>query len=166
MRRFSDEVRLDRRALRAALGCFATGIAVVTTRGAAGAPVGLTVNSFNSVSLDPPLILWSISLTAPSISAFRDYNAFAVNILAADQSALCTRFATPNPDKFSGVGWREGHLGVPLIEGTVAQFECSTHARHAGGDHEIYLGRVVALRSREGAPLIVWRGTFATPAAL
>ena len=157
---------IDQRALRAALGCFATGVAVVTTRGDGGVPVGLTVNSFNSVSLEPPLILWSIALAAPSIQAFREHDAFAVNILAADQADLCTRFANPAPDKFSGIDWREGHSGVPLIGGTVARFECRTHARYPGGDHEIYLGRVVALSSTDRPPLVICRGTFATPAAI
>ena len=136
------------------------------TRGQSGAPVGLTVNSFNSVSLDPPLILWSIALSAPSIGAFRAHDAFAVNILAADQAELCRRFARPADDKFSGICWLEGHEGVPLLDRTVAQFECLTHARHPGGDHEIYLGRVVAMRSNGAAPLVVWRGRLATPAEL
>ena len=162
----SNQTVLDPQALRSALACFATGVAVVTTRGDDDAPVGLTVNSFNSVSLDPPLILWSIALLAPSLMAFRSHDAFAVNILAADQVDTCTRFATPLPDKFSGIEWREGFRGVPLIEGTVAHFECSTHARHAGGDHEIYLGKVIAMRSSAEPPLIVWRGTFSTPSAI
>ncbi len=166
MSREPNQGNLDPKALRSALACFATGVAVVTTRGEGGAPVGLTVNSFNSVSLDPPLILWSIALSAPSLGAFRAHKAFAVNILAADQVDTCTRFATPLPDKFSGIDCHEGFCGVPLIEGTVAHFECITHARHAGGDHEIYLGEVVAMRSSEATPLIVWRGTFSTPAAL
>jgi 3-hydroxy-9,10-secoandrosta-1,3,5(10)-triene-9,17-dione monooxygenase reductase component len=157
---------IDGRALRRALACFATGIAVVTTRGDGGAPVGLTVNSFNSVSLDPPLILWSIALTAPSLAAFRRNDAFAVNILAADQADICARFATPAPDKFSDVAWREGRLGVPVLDGTVAQFECRTHARYPGGDHEIHLGRVVALRSSGERPLVVWRGRLSTATEL
>ena len=161
-----NEEDLDPKALRSALACFATGVAVVTTRGEGDAPVGLTVNSFNSVSLDPPLILWSIALSAPSLTAFRTHEAFAVNILAADQIDICTRFATPSPDKFSGIEWREGFSGVPLIDGTVAHFECSTHARHAGGDHEIYLGRVVAMRSSEAPPLVVCRGRFSRPVAI
>lgn len=161
-----QEIEFDESALRSALSCFATGVAVVTTRATNGTPIGLTVNSFNSVSLDPPLILWSIALGAPSLAAFRTHDAFAVNILAADQSNVCTRFANPARDKFSGIEWREGHAGVPLIEGTVAQFECRTHARHPGGDHEIYLGRVVAVRSTDRSPLVICRGTFSSPEAI
>lgn len=156
----------DDRVLRDALGCFATGIAVVTTRAGDGSPIGLTVNSFNSVSLDPPLILWSIALSAPSLTAFRAHDAFAVNILAADQDALCTRFARPSDDKFSGVDWSPGHRDVPLISGAVAQFECLTRARHPGGDHEIVLGEVVAFRSDERPPLIICRGRMARPEPL
>jgi flavin reductase (DIM6/NTAB) family NADH-FMN oxidoreductase RutF len=166
MRSEGEQLGLDQQALRSALGCFATGIAVVTTRGGDGLPVGLTVNSFNSVSLDPPLILWSISLSAPSLPAFRDHDGFAVNILAADQAEICMQFARGAEDKFSGVGWREGRFGVPLIEGAVAQFECSTHARHPGGDHEIYLGRVVGLSASDTPPLVIWRGSFAMPVPL
>ena len=159
---YADQT-IDGRVLRDALGCFATGIAVVTTCAADGTPIGLTVNSFNSVSLDPPLILWSISLAAPSIAAFRAHNAFAVNILAADQNALCMRFATPADDKFDGVDWCPGHEQVPLIDGAIAQFECRTYARHPGGDHEIVLGEVVAFRSDDRPPLVMCRGRMARP---
>jgi flavin reductase (DIM6/NTAB) family NADH-FMN oxidoreductase RutF len=160
-----DPQLIDDQSFRKALACFATGVAVVTTRVSGGKPVGLTINSFNSVSLDPPLILWSISLNAPSLEAFRSHIGFAVNILAADQREICARFANPADDKFSGVDWHEGLNGVPVISGVVASFECETHARYPGGDHEIYLGRVNSFTSSEALPLVVWRGKLTSPDA-
>lgn len=151
---------VDERQVREVMGSFATGVAVVTTLGEDGGPVGVTVNSFTSLSLDPPLVLWSLSLEAPSLSAFRSHESFAVNILAEDQDHLCVQFATPAQDKFAGVPFRPGLAGVPLIEGVVAQIECRVFARHPGGDHEIFLGEIFSLRAEDRAPLIVHRGAF------
>lgn len=148
------------RHLRDVLGSFTTGVVVVTTRGDGGRPVGLTINSFNSVSLDPPLILWSIALKAPSLGAFRAADSFVINILGAHQEEIGRRFATPAPDKFSGVAWEAGFTGAPVIADTAAHLECKVHARHPGGDHEIYLGEVVALQDRGHAPLVYHRGAF------
>lgn len=142
------------------LGSFATGVAVVTTQGEDGAPVGVTVNSFNSVSLDPPLVLWSLSLRAPSLRAFRSHDYFAVNILAADQERLCMQFAKPAADKFAGVAFAAGRSGVPLIGGAAATLECSTYARYPGGDHEIYLGEILSLHAEAREPLVLHRGAF------
>lgn len=147
--------------LRAALGCFATGVVVVTTLGDQGAPVGLTINSFNSVSLDPALILWSLAHSAPSIGAFRDHGGFAINILADDQIELCKQFARPSDNKFDGVMFDAGYKRVPLIAGAAAHLECRTYARYPGGDHEIYVGEVVGISTTEKPPLVFHRGRFA-----
>jgi 3-hydroxy-9,10-secoandrosta-1,3,5(10)-triene-9,17-dione monooxygenase reductase component len=154
------EQAIDLDELRSALGCFATGVVVVTTVGDRGAPVGLTINSFNSVSLDPPLVLWSLANTAPSIGAFRTHGDFAINILAADQIDVCKQFARPALNKFSGVDYRAGYNGVPLIDGSAAQFECRAWATYPGGDHEIHLGEVVGIRTSERPPLLFHRGRF------
>lgn len=156
----ADAGCIDKDELRRVLGAFVTGVAVVTTLGDDGAPVGLTVNSFNSVSLDPPLVLWSLSLEAPSLGAFRNHDYFAVNILAAQQGRLCDQFAQPAEDKFSGVAFDPGVGGVPLIEGAVAQLECRTNARYPGGDHEVIIGEIVSLHGTDGDPLVLHQGRF------
>lgn len=148
------------RHLRDVLGSFTTGVVVVTTRGEAGRPIGLTINSFNSVSLDPPLILWSLALKAPSLGAFRATDSFVINILGAHQEDLGRRFATPSADKFAGIDWEPGLTGAPVLEDTAAHLECRVHARYPGGDHEIYLGEVVALQDRGHEPLVYHRGAF------
>ena len=107
----------------------------MTTRAADGQAVGLTVNSFSSLSLDPSLILWSLSLQSPSRPAFRQAGHFAVNVLAADQAEIASRFASRVADKFDGVGWREGLGGAPLLAGAAACFECATHGHMETGDH-------------------------------
>ena len=148
------------RHLRDCLGSFTTGVVVVTTLGTEGRPVGLTINSFNSVSLDPPLILWSLALKAPSLEAFRATGAFVINILAEDQEDLGRRFATPSADKFAGVAYAPGLTGAPVLADTAAHLECRTYARYPGGDHEIYVGEVTALQDRGHAPLVYHRGGF------
>ncbi|MGI9416445.1 MAG: flavin reductase family protein [Geminicoccaceae bacterium] len=148
--------------LREALGCFATGVAVITTLGDWDAPVGLTVNSFSSVSLDPPLVLWSLSVKAPSVSAFQHHDGFAVNIMSAEAKDLVQRFARPSPDKFAGVTWTSGYLGVPLLNDVVATFECRTESRLLKGDHEIYIGRVKCYSRTDRSPLVFHRGRFTT----
>jgi len=154
----TEEKIINNKDLRRALGCFPTGIAIVTTENEAGDPIGLTVNSFNSVSLDPPLIIWSISLSAPSINAFRYNKSFAVNILSSDQKDLCQKFSTPSTDKFNGIAWEKSVMGVPLIIDSIAQFECITHATYPGGDHEIYIGRVINYTHNNKEPLILSKG--------
>ncbi len=129
-------------ALRRTLGTFATGVVVVTASSAAGRYVGLTVNSFSSVSLDPPLVLWSLRLDAPSRPVFEEASHFAVNILAENQAELANRFATPHPDKFAGVACAEGMGGTVLLDGCVAHLECSRELSHPGGDHLILIGQV------------------------
>ncbi len=151
---------IDGTCLREALGHFATGVAVVTTVGDHGAPVGLTINSFNSVSMTPPLVLWSLARSAPSFSAFRNHPAFAINILAKDQLELCMQFARSSDNKFRNVSYQPGRDGVPLIDGAVAQLECRTYRRYDGGDHEIYLGEVMGLSTDDRHPLVFHRGQF------
>ncbi|MBV9752103.1 MAG: flavin reductase [Hyphomicrobiales bacterium] len=131
----------DQRAFRRALGQFATGVAIVTAS-AGDQLAGVTANSFTSVSLDPPLVLWSLETKAQSLPVFREASHFAVNVLSADQVALSTRFARSSLDKFHGVDWRRGESGAPLIEDVAAHFECRREVEYEGGDHAILIGRV------------------------
>lgn len=146
--------------LRRALGAFVTGVTVVTTRTAAGEPVGLTVNSFNAVSLSPPLVLWSLALRAASYQAFAQASHFVVNVLATDQVALSERFASTGGDKFSGVGWRATAEGVPLLDGIAASFTCRNAHRYPGGDHLIFIGEVLAFERNARAPLVYADGRY------
>lgn len=144
--------------LRDALACFATGVAVVTGTRPDCEPVGLTISSFNSVSLHPPMVLWSISAASPSRAAFREGRHFAVNILSAEQAALCRQFARPSADKFDGVELAETEHGIRLLKGAVAWFECVTERAIMAGDHELYLGRVLRTGTdKERLPLIFHR---------
>jgi flavin reductase (DIM6/NTAB) family NADH-FMN oxidoreductase RutF len=152
--------------LRRALGRFATGVTVVTTRAADGSPVGLTVNSFSSVSLDPPLVLWSLQRRAPSLDSFTRAGWFAVNVLGAQQSDLSRHFATSHPDKFAAIDYAPGLGGCPLLTESLAHFECSVEHTVAGGDHVIFIGRVVRAAHRDGEPLIFSAGQYCVPAAL
>jgi flavin reductase (DIM6/NTAB) family NADH-FMN oxidoreductase RutF len=131
----------DHRGFRRALGQFATGVAVMTAR-SGDKLAGVTANSFTSVSLDPPLVLWSLELRAQSLPVFREASHFAVNVLAADQVPHSTRFARPSPDKFAAADWTPGRSGVPLLSGVAAHFECVREREHEGGDHVIFVGRV------------------------
>ncbi len=130
------------RQLRDVLGTFVTGVTVVTTRDANGTAHGVTANSFSSVSLDPPLILWSQSLTSKSYPAFRDSAHFAVNILADDQIAISNHFAKSREDKFSGIAYSQGLGGSPVLAGASAHLECIKVAAYPSGDHVVYIGRV------------------------
>lgn len=149
----------DPRELRDALGCFATGIAVVTACAPGGEFVGLTVNSFSSVSLEPPLVLWSLDRASPSLGAFSAASHYAVNVLAADQMALSQQFATRAADKFAGVDIAAvGAGGAPLLRGCCAWFECVNELRHDGGDHLIFLGRVARFAHEPGRPPLLYHG--------
>jgi flavin reductase (DIM6/NTAB) family NADH-FMN oxidoreductase RutF len=150
----------DRRAFRRALGHFPTGVTIITARGPNGEAVGLTVTSFNSVSLRPPLILWSLGLHSPNLPVFRECRNFAVNVLAEDQSALAHRFGSSQPAKFDGVPWREGLGGAPLLEGCAAHFECRNEFRHPGGDHLIFVGQVERFESFNRASLLFARSAY------
>lgn len=146
--------------LRKIFGQFATGVTVVTTIGDKGAPVGLAANSFSSVSLDPPLVLWSIGLETPSLGAFRRHPAFAINILCDRSKDIAVNFAKPSKDKFSTVDWKPGLAGVPVLDQAASVIQCWTDSRIPGGDHEIYLGRVVEFRTTEKPPLVFHGGRY------
>jgi len=148
---------------RAALGMFATGVTIVTGRDAAGQRIGLTANSFNSVSLSPPLVLWSLARAAGSMPAFTRGSHYAINILAAEQRELAERFSSKAPDRFAGLSFREGSGGAPIIEGAAAVFECFNRSRYEEGDHVIFVGEVERCQRREGAqPLIFHGGRYFT----
>jgi len=157
----NPELGIDPRELRDVLGCFATGVCVVTTVGDEGRPVGMTINSFSSVSLDPPLILWSIGLDTPSRSAFQRHGCFAVNIMGANAKDTTMNFARPSDDKFGGIDWHEGHNGIPVLAEAMAVLECTVEDQIISGDHEIFIGRVVRLDQNDTAPLLFHKGKFA-----
>ncbi|MCX5196715.1 flavin reductase family protein [Streptomyces sp. NBC_00249] len=147
--------------MKSVLSSFCTGVAVVTACGSDGRPVAMAVQSFSSVSLDPPLVCFCPARTSTSWPGIRAAGAFAVNILAADQEGLCRRFAVTGGDKFAGVPWRAGGNGAPLLDGVLATVECTLEDVLDGGDHAIVLGRVTALAAhREGAPLLYFRRTY------
>lgn len=146
---------------RMALGMFATGVTIVTARTASGALVGLTANSFNSVSLEPPLVLWSLSRAAASMPAFSTGSHYAINILGADQQDLARRFAAKGVDRFADVDFVEGAGGAPILAGAAASFECFNRSRYEEGDHVIFVGEVERCTHREGAsPLLYHGGKF------
>lgn len=156
----STRPQLDSRELRNALGRFATGVTVVTACGREGTLAGVTVNSFCSVSLDPPLVLWCLSKKAPSCRTFLNATHFAIHILGEDQSHLSTRFSRPARDKFAGLPVTQGIGGVPLLDGAVAVFQCSAEQRHEAGDHHIMVGRVEQYVHCEGRPLVFHTGAY------
>lgn len=145
---------------RDVMGSFATGVTVMTIGRPDGFRLGVTASSFNTVSLDPPLILWSLALRAPSLAEFRQSDLFAVNVLSEAQKDTALQFARPSEDKFAGVDLLEGAFGLPLIAGAIAHVECRTVARYPGGDHEIMLAEVLTLRRAEGRPLVFQGGGF------
>lgn len=150
----------DPHAFRDALGSFVTGVTIVTARDAEGRPFGLTANSFNSVSLDPPMVLWSLSLQSGSLPVFRDAEAWAVHVLAADQQAMSDRFARAGADKFAELDDVDGAEGAPLIPGYAARFGCTARFEYEGGDHAIFLGEVTDFDRREVEPLIYHGGRY------
>jgi len=154
---------IDARELRNALGHFATGVTVVTTLGPAGERIGVTVNSFAALSLDPPLVLWSLAKKSWSLPAFQTTNHFCIHVLAHDQQAVSDRFAKAGEDKFAGSEIGAGLGGVPLLPHCMAVFQCSVEYRYEGGDHIILIGRVEHLTTRSTAPLLFYRGRYAVP---
>lgn len=160
-----DTATFDKRELRNVLGTFVTGVTVVTTRASDGKLYGVTANSFSSVSLDPPFVLWSQSVTSSSHPAFRDTDHFAVNILSDDQVHLSDHFAKSQPDKFSGVDFVDGIGGTPLLQGTAAYLECTKVATYPGGDHVVYLGRVERIGQGGRRPLAFGQGRYMVPYA-
>ncbi len=151
---------------RDALGCFATGVTVVTAVGPRGELIGITINSFNSVSLDPPLILFSLNRRAYSMRAFLSAQAFAVNILRAGQEEISNRFARSLEDKWLGVEHEIWDDGCPILTGALASFECKTRHTYHGGDHVIFAGEVTRLRhDPDGQPLLYHGGKYCTVSA-
>jgi flavin reductase (DIM6/NTAB) family NADH-FMN oxidoreductase RutF len=153
----------DPRQLRNALGRFATGVTVITTQTPSGKLEGLTVNSFSALSLDPPLVLWSIRQAAPSLPGFLAASGFAVNVLAADQRELAAEFATASIDKFANVPFAIGKRGCPVFPGSLALFECETENTLEGGDHLIFIGRVIGASYCDGEPLVFSGGEYCVP---
>jgi flavin reductase (DIM6/NTAB) family NADH-FMN oxidoreductase RutF len=146
--------------LRTVLGRFATGVTIVTCRDGAGAPVGLTCNSFNALSLEPPLVLWSLRRASPSVAAFTGAAHFAVNVLAEDQVELSRRFASSTADKFADGVWHDGTGGAPLLVGAAATFECATASHEGAGDHVLFIGRVLRLADAALPPLVFHGGRY------
>lgn len=152
---------IDQRNFRKALSQFATGVAVITARGADGNVIGMTMSSFNSLSLDPPLILFSVDRRANSLKAMLAAKGYAVNILARQQEQLSNQFAKALDDKWSNVAYEIGHAEAPLLNGVLAHFECDSYANHDGGDHVLFIGRVVRFTAAEdGDPLVFFRGKY------
>jgi flavin reductase (DIM6/NTAB) family NADH-FMN oxidoreductase RutF len=151
----------DARTLRDALGCFATGVTVVTAMTPEGTPIGLTANSFTSVSLDPPLLLVCIARSAGSVAALEAAMYFAVNVLQIGQQPASVRFAGRGQDRFAATAWERGQCGPPVLTGSLSTFECERHAIHEGGDHLILVGRVVrATFDPRRDPLLYFRGKY------
>jgi 3-hydroxy-9,10-secoandrosta-1,3,5(10)-triene-9,17-dione monooxygenase reductase component len=148
------------REFRNALCRFATGVTVITTCTPGGEPVGITANSFNSLSLEPPLVLWSLARSAMSSPAFVNSGYFAVHVLGDDQTNLASRFAQRGTDKFAGLELSVGIGGVPLIANAAAVFECATVRRHDGGDHDLFIGSVRKFDYQTKEPLIFFQGVF------
>ena len=161
-----EQMVTDPQELRRALGRFATGVTIVTTCTDDGRLEGLTANSFSSVSLDPPLVLWSLQRNARSLPSFMAARWFVVNVLGSHQSELSTRFARSAGDRFAGLAFSAGLGGCPVLEDGIAHFECSVYDRVEAGDHVIFLGRVERMRHRDGVPLLYSSGRYCVPAEL
>ncbi len=152
----------DLRAFRDTLGCFATGVCIASAMGKDDRPVGLTVNSFTSVSLDPPLVLFCLDNRSESLSSFLDAPGFALSILSVDQQGLSNSFARdPAATRWDGLEVVAGKGGAPLIPGALAVLDCAHHAIHPGGDHTILVGRVLGYAHQPGEPLLYYRGGYA-----
>ncbi len=158
--------RMDTTLLRRAMGRFVTGVTVVTTQAVDGKLEGVTANSFSTVSLDPPLVLWSLSRNSASFDSFHRAPFFTINVLGLGQMALSRHFSTPKVDKLAGIDYRCGHGGCPVLAGTIAHFECSTESVVEGGDHVIFIGRVLDASFHDGEPLVFSKGAYHRAVAL
>src|SRR4051794_24110617 len=156
----SDSSVIDPRDFRNALGSYATGVTIITAAAADGKPYGLTCNSFASVSLNPPLVLWSLGIFSQGMSIFQNASHFAVNVLGASQQALASKFAKSSEDKFAGVEWKPGLGNAPLLADSVASFQCRAANRYYGGDHVIFLGAVEAYSHNRREALLFSPGGF------
>jgi flavin reductase (DIM6/NTAB) family NADH-FMN oxidoreductase RutF len=146
--------------LRAALGRFATGVTIVSCRGEDGVAIGLTANSFNALSLDPPLVLWSLRAVSPAVDVFSAARHFAINVLAESQIDLSRRFALSMPDKFADGAWCDGLGGVPVLGGCTAVFECESVSSQVAGDHVLFIGRVQRMTEADLPPLVFHAGRY------
>ena len=162
----SETGQIDQRELRNALGRFATGITVVTTTTVEGVNEALTANSFAALSLDPPLVLWSLTNESPSRVGFLSAGRFAINVLGAHQRSISNQFVQSAQDKFDGITWHHGKIGCPILDDHLAAFECSTERTIESGDHLLFIGRVESLSYREGAALIYSAGKYCMAAEL
>ena len=156
----SGSSAIDARDFRNALGTYATGVTVITAADADGKPHGLTCNSFASVSLNPPLVLWSLGMFSQGLNTFQNASHFTVNVLGASQQALSNKFAKSSEDKFAGVEWTPGLGNAPVLAGCVANFQCRAANRYYGGDHVIFLGAVEAYAYNGQEPLLFARGGY------
>jgi flavin reductase (DIM6/NTAB) family NADH-FMN oxidoreductase RutF len=156
----SDSSAIDPRDFRNALGTYATGVTIITAVGTNGKPYGLTCNSFASVSLNPPLVLWSLGMFSQGLSTFQNASHFAVNVLGVSQQALATKFAKSSEDKFAGVEWTAGLGNAPVLADSVASFQCRAASRYYGGDHVIFLGAVEAYAYNRQEPLLFAHGGY------
>ncbi|KIL99016.1 Nitrilotriacetate monooxygenase component B [Paramagnetospirillum magnetotacticum MS-1] len=156
---------LDPRSFRKTLGCFASGVTVVTTLTPGGnEPVGVTVSAFTSLSLDPPLVLFCLGNTTSSMDAFKTFGHFAINILSEHQRDLSIRFASRSEDKWKSIAWSGWNSGVPILSGCLANLECSLVNVADGGDHQIFIGKVEKMKHQEGgSPLVYFRGSYMDP---
>ena len=146
---------------RRALGAFATGVTVITTHGP-GEQYGMTANAFSSLSLDPPLVLWSLACTSVNHRAFCGTRHFAVHVLDSRQTALARHFATKDIDRFGELATEAGLHGLPLLPDYHARFQCENAGCYEGGDHTIIVGRVLRFEEHPGDPLLFYRGSFAS----
>ena len=162
----TKSIQIDPLALRNALSSFATGVTIITTIDGAGEPVGMTASSFNSVSMDPPLILWSVTKTALSAPVFERADYFTVHVLAADQMALSNRFAKSGEDKFAGLEYQTNQFGIPQLPGALTLFDCKTWSVYEGGDHWIIVGEVLDMIAEKGEGLVFSGGSYATAASI
>jgi len=151
---------IDKNELRRIMGHFATGVTVITTISKERAPYGLTANAFTSVSLEPPLVLVSVDKKAESYPYFEQSRVFTVNVLSDEQESLSRRFAVSGGNKFEGVAYHRGVNEAPILDGTLAHIECQLYAAYDGGDHTLYLGEVLEAETREGKPLLFYRGGY------
>src|ERR1700736_3864023 len=156
----TDNSAIDPRDFRNALGTFATGVTIATAMAADGKPYGVTCNSFASVSLTPPLVLWSLGMFSQGLTIFQNASHFAVHVLGASQQSLASKFAKSLEDKFAGVEWTPGLGNAPLLADSVAHFQCRAANRYYGGDHVIFLGAVEAYAYNRKEPLLFARGGY------
>ena len=156
----SDSSPIDPRDFRNALGTYGTGVTIITATAADGRPYGITCNSFASVSLNPPLVLWSLGIYSSSLAVFQNASHFAVHVLGNSQQALANKFAKSTEDKFAGVDWTPGLGNAPVLAESVANFQCRSVNRYYGGDHVIFLGAVEAYAYNSGEPLLFARGAY------